>query len=282
MAAATQLDLTSQVKGIPPTANGGTGIAYFTAAGPTAVRTYTFPDASATVLTTNAAVTMAQGGTGIATNAADTVLQGTGAAWQTAAIPNCQDTSGSHLNYNTSTHAFSCGTTSSSGTVPNFADAEVPSGSINGSNVTFTLAHTPSPAASVECYENGVEQRAAGERRSPGARRNARRGKGKGLFDGDAGSSHHARSQVGKPTAHPQELNFHRCEKLCRLLSWLLSCAALRSGVESASLPRRKRSGMNFRNQSLDAVDYVLLLLLIVFGGLAAGPCMDPEVWIYS
>lgn len=48
------------------------------------------------------------------------------------------------------------------GTVPSFADAEVPSGTINGSNAAFTLAHTPSPAASLDCYENGAEQRAGG------------------------------------------------------------------------------------------------------------------------
>lgn len=35
---------------ILPTANGGTGIAYFTAAGPTLARVYTFPDAAATIL----------------------------------------------------------------------------------------------------------------------------------------------------------------------------------------------------------------------------------------
>lgn len=58
--------LTADVSGILPTANGGTGIAFFTAAGPTVARVYTFPDAAATVLTTNAAVTVAQGGTGIA------------------------------------------------------------------------------------------------------------------------------------------------------------------------------------------------------------------------
>lgn len=43
-----------------------------------------------------------------------------------------------------------------------FSDNEVPSGSINSSNVTFTLAHTPSPALSLSCFLNGVEQRAAG------------------------------------------------------------------------------------------------------------------------
>ena len=53
------------ITGTLPTANGGTGIAYFTAAGPTAARTFTFPDANATILTSNAAVTVGQGGTGV-------------------------------------------------------------------------------------------------------------------------------------------------------------------------------------------------------------------------
>ena len=43
-------------------------------------------------------------------------------------------------------------------TVPNFADNETPGGSVNGSNVTFTLAHTPSPAASLRLYIDGVHQ----------------------------------------------------------------------------------------------------------------------------
>lgn len=60
------VSLTADVSGILPTANGGTGMAFFTVAGPTVARIYTFPDAAATVLTTNAAVTVAQGGTGIA------------------------------------------------------------------------------------------------------------------------------------------------------------------------------------------------------------------------
>ncbi|MBI2175704.1 MAG: hypothetical protein HYU35_03170, partial [Parcubacteria group bacterium] len=64
---ATDLPLTAGVTGILPTANGGTGIAFFTAAGPTVARVYTFPDAAATVLTSNDVVTVAQGGTGVAT-----------------------------------------------------------------------------------------------------------------------------------------------------------------------------------------------------------------------
>ena len=64
------VSLTADVSGILPTAAGGTGIAYFTAAGPTVARVYTFPDAAATVLTTDAAVTVAQGGTNATTAAA--------------------------------------------------------------------------------------------------------------------------------------------------------------------------------------------------------------------
>ena len=51
MMAVSSVDLaTDTVTGILPTANGGTGIAYFTAAGPTVARVYTFPDAAATIL----------------------------------------------------------------------------------------------------------------------------------------------------------------------------------------------------------------------------------------
>jgi hypothetical protein len=45
-----KVGLTTHVSGRLPTANGGTGIEYFTAAGPTVARTYTFPDANATML----------------------------------------------------------------------------------------------------------------------------------------------------------------------------------------------------------------------------------------
>lgn len=45
---------------------------------------------------------------------------------------------------------------------PTFADNEVPSGSINGSNTTFTLSYAPNPALSLNCYLDGVQQRAGG------------------------------------------------------------------------------------------------------------------------
>lgn len=53
----TGLPLTTGVTGILPTANGGTGIAYFTAAGPTSARIFTFPDAAATIARTDAGQT---------------------------------------------------------------------------------------------------------------------------------------------------------------------------------------------------------------------------------
>lgn len=52
-----------------------------------------------------------------------------------------------------------CG--SGGGMFPGFADAENPSGVVDGSNTTFTLLNTPSPAASLALYNNGVLQRQA-------------------------------------------------------------------------------------------------------------------------
>ncbi len=58
---------TSTITGILGSANGGTGNGFTKFSGPTtAEKTFTLPDASATILTSNAAVTVAQGGTGIA------------------------------------------------------------------------------------------------------------------------------------------------------------------------------------------------------------------------
>lgn len=62
---ATGLPLSSGVTGTLPSGNGGTNNAFFAVSGPaTSTKTFTFPNASATVLTTNTAVTVAQGGTG--------------------------------------------------------------------------------------------------------------------------------------------------------------------------------------------------------------------------
>lgn len=57
--------LTTDVSGILPSANGGTGNGFAKFSGPTtSEKTFTLPDATCTILTTNTAVTVAQGGTG--------------------------------------------------------------------------------------------------------------------------------------------------------------------------------------------------------------------------
>jgi hypothetical protein len=49
-----------------------------------------------------------------------------------------------------------CGGGGGGGIVPAYADAEVPSGIVNGLNQIFTLANVPSPISSVEVYHNGI------------------------------------------------------------------------------------------------------------------------------
>lgn len=57
--------LTTDVSGILPGANGGTANGFFAVTGPTtSLKTFTFPNASATVLTSNTVVSVPQGGTG--------------------------------------------------------------------------------------------------------------------------------------------------------------------------------------------------------------------------
>ncbi len=44
----------------------------------------------------------------------------------------------------------------------NFSDNETPTGAVNSSNAIFTLAHTPTPAASLQFFVNGQLQTAVG------------------------------------------------------------------------------------------------------------------------
>jgi len=53
-----------------------------------------------------------------------------------------------------------CGTGGSAVPGPNFTDAEVPAGVLDGSNVSFTLSAVPIPTSSVTLYRNGVLQKA--------------------------------------------------------------------------------------------------------------------------
>ena len=46
--------------------------------------------------------------------------------------------------------------TAGTGSATNFADGETPGGTINGTNVTFTLASAPNPAASLRLFRNGL------------------------------------------------------------------------------------------------------------------------------
>lgn len=132
IAAITQIDLTSQVRGILPTANGGTGVN----------STATYPS-SGTVMTTSTAVAASQlpaptASTLGGVESKDCTGSGHIVSISTAGVPGCAaDASG-----------------------PNFADAETPSGTINGSNAAFSLAHTP-VGTSLQLYKNG-QQMAAG------------------------------------------------------------------------------------------------------------------------
>lgn len=150
--AVTQIDLTTQVKGILGSANGGTGNGYTKFSGPgTAEKTFTLPNASATILTDNAAVTAGQGGTGQTSATDGSILIGTGTAFALSALLDCVGAN-KGLNYTAATKTFSCQTSFTGAT---FADNETPTGTINGSNDTFTVANTPNPAGSLHLYKNG-------------------------------------------------------------------------------------------------------------------------------
>jgi len=119
------IPLATKVSGILPVANGGTNNAFFTVAGPaTSAKTYTFPNASANILTDNAAVTTAQGGTGLTSATDDAALVGNGTSWAATAIPNC-GSSTQALAYSTSTNAFSCQTVTGSGGSPAGSNTQV-------------------------------------------------------------------------------------------------------------------------------------------------------------
>jgi hypothetical protein len=65
---AGSIDLTNKVTGVLPSSKGGTGNGFAKITGPaTSEKTFTLPNASATILTSNAAVSVAQGGTGLTT-----------------------------------------------------------------------------------------------------------------------------------------------------------------------------------------------------------------------
>jgi len=104
---AGSIDLTTKVTGTLPAANGGTANGFTAFTGPTtSTKTFTLPNATSTILTSNAAVTVAQGGTGLATLTANNVILGNGTSTPTFVAPG---TSGNVLKSN--------GTTWTSGTI---------------------------------------------------------------------------------------------------------------------------------------------------------------------
>ena len=155
IAAVTQIDLTTQVKGTLPYGSGGTGQSSLSAG---VLRSSGSAMSSgelsgdATTSGSNVVTVVKVNGTSVPTNAAaDTVILTTASAtgsW--GAVPSCS--SGTQaLTYNTTSHAFGC-VGILSGT---FVDNVAPTGTINGTNDTFTLANAPSPAGSLSLYKNG-------------------------------------------------------------------------------------------------------------------------------
>ena len=128
MAAATQINLATQVSGLLAGTNGGTGIS----------STATFP-ASGTVMITTTPVTASQLPTPTASTLGGTESLTCSAGQHfntisTAGVPGCTADTGVNLNQG------------------------APTGTINGSNTSFSLSPTPTVSANVNCFENGVQQ----------------------------------------------------------------------------------------------------------------------------
>lgn len=84
-----QINLTSGVTGTLAGGNGGTGNAFMAFTGPaTSLRTFTLPNATATILTDAADVTVAQGGTGLGTLTLNSLLVGAGTGNVTFIAPS--------------------------------------------------------------------------------------------------------------------------------------------------------------------------------------------------
>lgn len=128
-AAATQINLATQVSGILATANGGTG----------QNSTATFPTAG-TVMITTTGVSATQ-----LPNPSATTLGGI------QSIVPCS--AGSHLNTISTSGVPACSADTGAATTQG-----APTGTINGANTTFTLSPTPTVAGNVVCYLNGVMQ----------------------------------------------------------------------------------------------------------------------------
>jgi hypothetical protein len=148
LTSATGLPLTTGVTGILPGANGGTANGFFAVAGPaSSLKTFTFPNASANVLTDNAAVSGAQGGTGVA-NTGKTITIGAnlittggattfalGATGRTYTFPDAADTVVLLTQAQTLTNkTINC----SNNTCTNFPAGALPTRQVLTSGTTYT------------------------------------------------------------------------------------------------------------------------------------------------
>ncbi len=89
-----QVDLTNGVTGVLPAGNGGTGNGFFSVAGPASTtKIFTFPNVDATILTTDALVTILQGGFGDVPTVDDQLViatSTTAGVW--TSVPDCTAT----------------------------------------------------------------------------------------------------------------------------------------------------------------------------------------------
>lgn len=116
------------------------------------------------------ALTFTQFGTGSTYSAGDASLTLMGTAFKVTPGTSAQILMNNGSGVMTPTTMSGDATISSSGVLTNgsaiqrtagFVDEEIPSGAVNGSNVTFTLANTPI-AGSVKLYKNGIRMKQGG------------------------------------------------------------------------------------------------------------------------
>jgi len=165
--AATQINLTNQVQGTLAVANGGTGLATITAHG------VMIGETTGNVAPTSAGTSgqpLLSGGSGADPNwgTLGASYGGTGQTSLTVhGVVLGESTSGVNVAAaSANSQCFMSASSSYATTDPSFQTCpsnptfyeETPSGTINGSNTTFTLAHTPTSNTSVLVFLNGVMQ----------------------------------------------------------------------------------------------------------------------------
>ena len=129
----TYASLTANVSGILPAANGGTANGFTAFSGPTtSTKTFTLPNATATILTSNTAVTVAQGGTGVTTTPTNgQLLVGNGTNYTVATL-------GSGTGISTTTGAGTL-TVNNTGVTSNVAGTGI---SVSGATGAVTITNS--------------------------------------------------------------------------------------------------------------------------------------------